>query len=280
MYGSIQQLAEKIELFNLAPLKESQLYEVLSRPAELLGVQFETEKLANQIARSAAEAMGADVSALPLFSYFLADMQIQMDKRGDGVLRLPDEKILSAFGNRAEEFLASHPGEVDKIRRIFILKLAVMPTAGEPIRRSALRSEFTEDEWRLVRELSDPSIGLLVVIDADEPYVEVAHEAIYWHWPRLRRWFEDQREFLIWRSKLEEASRDWEYTPDHLRKDALLTGPALARARKWASRRFDELPLRDRCLLRHLASKNRAPNIPGMCGMSRLTDVISCSRRL
>src|SRR5262249_43815955 len=107
MYGSIQRFAEKIELFNLAPLNESQLYQVVRRPAELLGTQFETEELANRIVRDAAEAMEADASALPLLSYFLAGMQIQMDERGDGVLRLPEEGMFgSAFANGFEEFLA------------------------------------------------------------------------------------------------------------------------------------------------------------------------------
>jgi predicted AAA+ superfamily ATPase len=247
MYGSIQWLAEKIELFNLAPLNESQLYQVVRRPAELLGAQFETEEIANRIVRSAAEAMEADASALPLLSYFLAGMQIQMDERGDGVLRLSEEGMVgSAFANRFEEFLARHPGELDKIRRIFILRLAVMRADEGPIRRRALRSDFTDDEWRLVSELADPSIGLLVMNDADEAYVEVAHEAILRHWPRLRKWFEEEREFLVWRSEIEVFSREWERAPAHLRNDALLTGFALAKAGSWAYRRFDDLPPRDR----------------------------------
>ena len=78
---------------NVPPLREAELREVVSRPAELLAARFETEGLADIIARRTAEDSVKDVGALPLLSYTLDDMWTQMVKRGDGVLRLPAQSF-------------------------------------------------------------------------------------------------------------------------------------------------------------------------------------------
>ena len=78
------------------PLREAQLSEVVSRPAVLLGARFETDGLAADIARRTAEESVKDAGALPLLSYLLDDMWTQMVARGDGVLRLPAPRSISA----------------------------------------------------------------------------------------------------------------------------------------------------------------------------------------
>jgi hypothetical protein len=72
---------------DVPPLREAQLREVVSRPAELLSACFETDRLAADIARRTAEESAKDAGALPLLSYLLDDMWTQMVKRGDGMLR-------------------------------------------------------------------------------------------------------------------------------------------------------------------------------------------------
>jgi hypothetical protein len=53
------------------PLREAQLREVVSRPAELLLARFEPEGLADIITRQTAEDAVKDVGALPLLSYIM-----------------------------------------------------------------------------------------------------------------------------------------------------------------------------------------------------------------
>jgi hypothetical protein len=43
-----------------------------------------------------------------------------------------------------------------------------------------------------------------------EPYVEVAHEAIFRRWNKVRDWIAVEREFLAWRNGLEAARRAWQ----------------------------------------------------------------------
>src|SRR5262249_31085532 len=78
--------------------------------------------------------------------------------------------------------------------------------------------------------------------DAGETYAEVAHEAIFRRWERLREWIAAEREFLVWKTDVEAARRAWESAPEEARNEALLMGFALARAQSWLARRAEDLP--------------------------------------
>ncbi len=237
-------------LIKVPPLREAQLREVVSRPAELLSARFETEGLADIITRRTAEDAVKDVGALPLLSYTLDDMWKHMIELGDGVLRLPAQsfELGNVLVDRADTFRASHPNAEDQLRRIFTLKLATVREGEEPTRRRAFRSEFTDEEWRLVTELADHPNRLLVTAtpEGKEAYAEVAHEAIFRRWGKLRDWIAAEREFLAWKTGLEAARRAWQGTSDSSKDDALLMGVALAQAQSWLGKRREDLPVVDR----------------------------------
>jgi formylglycine-generating enzyme required for sulfatase activity len=231
---------------NVAPLRESELREIVSCPAKLLSVRFESEEIVGDIARHAAE----DAGALPLLSYLLNDIWSQMVRRGDGMLRLGAESIEmgEVLVRRMEAFLTSKPGSEHAIHRMFTLKLATIPETGAPTRRRASRSEFSPEEWRLVSELVDQPNRLLITAtgDSGETYVEVASEAIFRRWERMRQWIAAEREFLVWRSSLELARHSWEAASSSSKSDALLMGLSLAQAQKWVAIRSSDLPNVDR----------------------------------
>jgi formylglycine-generating enzyme required for sulfatase activity len=235
---------------DVPPLREAELRDVVSRPAELLSARFETSGLADNITRRTAEDSVKDVGALPLLSYTLDDMWTQMVRRGDGVLRLPAEsfELGGVLIDRADAFLAARPKSQDQLRRIFTLKLTTVREGEEPTRRRALRSEFTDEEWRLVSELADHPNRLLVTAtpEGSETCAEVAHEAIFRRWAQLRDWIAAEREFLAWRTGLEAARRAWQATPDSSKNDALLMGAALTQAQSWLAKRREDLPVVDR----------------------------------
>jgi formylglycine-generating enzyme required for sulfatase activity len=235
---------------NVPPLREAELRQVVSRPAELLSARFEPAGLVDIITRRSAEDSVKDVGALPLLSYTLDDMWTQMVKRGDGVLRLPAQsfELGGVLVDRADTFLANHPKSQDELRRVFTLKLATVREGEEPTRRRAARSEFTDEEWRLVSELADHPNRLLVTAtpETGEIYAEVAHEAIFRRWDKLRDWIAAEREFLAWRTGLEAARRAWQATLDRSKNDALLMGVALAQSQSWLAKRAGDLPVMDR----------------------------------
>jgi tetratricopeptide (TPR) repeat protein len=252
-FGALQndeRLYAQHHQINVPPLRESELRDVVSRPAELLSARFETAGLAHDLARRTAEESAMDAGALPLLSYLLDDMWAQMVARGDGVLRLPAEafELGGVLADRANAFVATHPKAEDQLRRILTLKLATVRENGDPTRRRARRSEFSDEEWRLVSELADHPHRLLVTAtpEGGETYAEVAHEAIFRRWEKLRDWMAAEREFLVWRSGLEADRRKWEQAPQASRNDALLMGLALAQAQSWLAKRAEDLARDDR----------------------------------
>jgi formylglycine-generating enzyme required for sulfatase activity len=238
---------------NVPPLREAELREVVSRPAELLGARFETDGLADIITRRTAEESVKDVGALPLLSYTLDDMWTDMVRRGDGILRLPVQsfELGGVLVSRANDFLAAHPGAEAALRRVLTLRCATVREDGEPTRRRALRSDFSDEEWRLITELADYPNRLLVTVtpNGGETYAEVAHEAIFRRWDKLREWIAAEREFLAWRSRLEAARKSWKAAVDAAKNhapDALLMGLALDHAQSWLAKRAEDIPPADR----------------------------------
>jgi formylglycine-generating enzyme required for sulfatase activity len=250
--GSLQSdkpLFRARQQIDVPPLGEEELREVVSRPAQLLGARFETERLIDIITQRTAEDAVKDVGALPLLSYTLDDMWTQMVHRGDSTLRLPAQsfELGGVLVERVNKFLAERPGAEDALRRVLTLRLATVREDGEPTRRRALRSEFSEEEWRLVSDLADHPNRLLVTVtpQSGETYAEVAHEAIFRRWDKLREWIAAEREFLAWRSGLEAARRAWQATPD-TQTEALLMGAALTQAQSWSAKRREDLSVVDR----------------------------------
>src|SRR5262249_29502375 len=62
-------LFSRHQKIDVPPLREMDLREVVSRPAELLSARFETPRLAATIAQRTAEESTKDAGALPLLSY-------------------------------------------------------------------------------------------------------------------------------------------------------------------------------------------------------------------
>ena len=234
---------------NVPPLREAELREVVNRPAALLSARFETDGLAHDIARRTAEESAKDAGALPLLSYLLDDMWTQMVARGDGVLRLPAQamELGGVLAERADAFLARHPAAESALKRVLTLKLASVREDGEPTRRRAPRSEFSDEEWRLVSDLSDHPNRLLVTAtpEGGEAYAEVAHEALFRRWETLRRWIADQQEFLVWRSGLEADRRHWEGAAASVEKRCPADGAQAHRGRGLASKRAEDLSKAD-----------------------------------
>jgi formylglycine-generating enzyme required for sulfatase activity len=266
-------LFEAYHRIEVPPLREAQLREVVSRPAELLSARFETDRLAADIACRTAEESTKDAGALPLLSYLLDDMWTQMVARDDGILRLPPAGMEpgGVLAERANAFLTNHPHSEEALQRLLTLNLATVREDGEPTRRRAVRSEFSDEEWRLVSDLADHPNRLLVTAtpEGGETYAEVAHEAIFRRWDKLKEWIASEREFLAWKSGLEAACRAWQATPERSKNDALLMGFALAQAQSWRAKRGKDIagPERRFIALSRRAMRSRQARVRALVGV-------------
>ncbi|MGI9509164.1 MAG: TIR domain-containing protein [Geminicoccaceae bacterium] len=249
-YGHLQAdelLFAVAERIDVPPLNQAELEDVIRRPATTLGAWFETDEVIPLIAGSAAEEPGS----LPLLSYLMADTwdAMRSDKTSNGVMHFPlgIVDVSRPLAERAERFLAQRPTCEGVIKRLFSLELAHVPVDGEPVRRRARKTECSAEEWEIVEQLASADWRLLSVGgDETDITVEVAHEALLRKWPRLTRWLEEEREFLVWKGQLEQTRRQYEAMAESDKKGALLMGTPLMLARTWVEDRAADLGPQDR----------------------------------
>jgi tetratricopeptide (TPR) repeat protein len=247
-YGALQanlplmKVSRKIDVL---PLGEKGLKTVITGPARALGARFETEELADFIIKGA----GGDKGALPLLADYMTDLWARMQKRGDGVLRLADQVDLvdagRALSARADIFLEQHRRDHEAIRRLFTLRLALVPEEGEPVRRQVLRDRLSQEEVRLVDALASGDWRLVFSGnrggDPSAPLIaEIAHEVLLERWETLRKWVADERQFLVLKGRVEKARARWEATgsePQLRDAEALFQGLDLIQSEQYLATR-------------------------------------------
>lgn len=179
----------------------------------------------------------ADVpNPLPLLQFTLAEL---WRKRRAG--RLTHEAydalggVRQALANEAERLVGTFSAADLAAARDVLVQLG-RPGEGEAVARRAARLDELGDRGRrIVPRLAD---ARLVVTDRDAEgveRVEVVHEALFEHWPRLRAWWHEAADFRRWQEGFRFAVRVWHDAGRH--PSDLLQGPRLRAA---------EAQLRDR----------------------------------
>ena len=196
---------------------------------------------------SAAEQAGA----LPLLAFYMTDLWRRMQSRGDGILRLADKSdivdVARALAAEADRFLAAHPSDLDAVKRLFTLKLALVQEEGKPVRRRVPRNRLDANEARLVDALADARL-VTTGEDAGGAFAEVAHEVLLQSWSTLASWLDAQRDFLIFKGRCERARVRWEAA--QCDKSALLSGLDLLQAEQWLATRARDLDPDDATFIR------------------------------
>src|SRR5262249_30885049 len=114
---------------------------------------------------------------------------------------------------------------------------------GEDTRQRAELSEADTLEKRVANRLADARL-LVTGGDAGMMAVEVAHEVLIRNWERLRGWLNENREFLLWRQRLNGLLAEWERAQES--HDALLRGSLFIEAQKWLDQRSQDLSEQER----------------------------------
>jgi hypothetical protein len=209
VYRAIE-IPELAELLNLGSLHLSAptagaLAQMLKRPAELAALEFE-DGLPEQILSD----MGSDAGALALMAYTLDELYKIADSRHDRRLTFVDYAALGgvqgAIGKRAEQTFQKLPLD-DKetlLGRVF-RELVEVDERGTATRQRAPQGRFGEQALALVQAFT--TARLLVV---DENTIEVAHEALFRSWERLKNWIAEAQEDLILLRQVRTAAHDWQ----------------------------------------------------------------------
>ncbi|WP_232030197.1 nSTAND1 domain-containing NTPase [Streptomyces lincolnensis] len=186
------------------PMTRAELQEAVVRPATAAGLRVERE-LTARIVEEAVDRPGA----LPLLSQALRET---WRRRTSGVLTPAVYEAAGGIGGAiaaaAEEVYGGlSPVQAAAARRL----LLALITPGEG--RADTRRPYSLAD---LREWPDPELPAVVdrlagarLVVLDEENVELAHEALITHWPRLQEWIETNRERLREHRRLSEAARLW-----------------------------------------------------------------------
>ena len=190
----------------LGPMTQEELEQVITRPAEKVGLNFEPG-----LVRGLLEDVGEEPGNLPLLEFALT--RLWETRRGGCLHHAAYEamgKVQGAIATRAEAVYAKLQNrEQEAVRRVFLALVQLGKETGDTRRRANL-AEFGEAERAIVQRLAD---ARLLVTGRDETTgeetVEVAHEALIRRWERLKGWVNERREDLYLRDQVKAAAREW-----------------------------------------------------------------------
>jgi HEAT repeat protein len=186
---------------------EATLFEMITRPAERAGLQFE-EGLADQIVIDT----GREAGALPLLAYTLDEL----DRRRDGELlsfaAYADlGRVQGAIGKRAESVFARLDEATQATFSIVFRELVEIDERGQVARRRARLDQVAVDEHAhsLIDTFTEARLLVQSAEREREPIVYVAHEALFGSWDRLRDWLQLHQDDLRQMQKVEAAAEEW-----------------------------------------------------------------------
>jgi WD40 repeat protein len=204
------------------------------------------------VARLVADA-AAQPAVLPLVSHALLETWRQ--RRGTTLTLAAYEAvggIQHAIARTAEALYSRLDTDQQTTAHQIFLRLIAFGDGTEDTRRRVRRTEL-DDNPNTVVVLEKLAHARLITLGRDS--VELVHEALIRHWPRLRDWLTDGRDGHRIHRELTEATDSWE--SHHRDPEALYRGARLARAETWAAGAGSTLSTREREFL-HVSLSARA----------------------
>ena len=174
-----------------------------------------------------------------------------------------------AVAERAERSIVEFlPDGEAELRRLFLQ--LVRPGEGTlDTRRRATVGELDDAAQRMVGVLTE---ARLVVAGHDvvtgEQTLEIAHEALIQSWQRLREWVDADREFLVWRQRVNASLEGWQHADQD--PGGLLRGGPLVEAERWVQSRSDDLTGEERTFIRASLEERRSEEQAALRARRRL----------
>lgn len=216
----------------VGPMRPEEIRRVVELPAGQVGLQAEPA-LVDTIVSDMEGAPGA----LPLLSTALVQV---WQGRADGALSMAAYHraggVSGALARLGEAAFTGLDRAAQVAARRLLLRLAETGDGGVLVRRRVPRSQLGGDP------ATTRALAVLVarrLLSADDAGVEVAHEALLTHWPRLTGWLAEDEQGRALRRHLTPAAVEWDGVG---RPDAeLYRGARLAGALDWAGDRLADL---------------------------------------
>jgi hypothetical protein len=216
----------------LGPMRPEEIRRAVEQPARRVGLHVEPA-LADAIMSDMRDAPGA----LPLMSTAL--VEVWQARSGNALTAAAYHRVggvAGALARLGEAALASLDEPARSAARHILLRLADTGEGGALVRRRVPRRELGDDP-QTARALTE-LVGRRL-LTASDTGIELTHEALLTHWPRLAGWLAEDEQGRALRRHLAPAAAEWEATG---RPDAeLYQGARLASALDCAGERGDRL---------------------------------------
>ena len=216
----------------VGPMRPEEIRRAVEQPAHQVGLHAEPA-LVDAIVSEMRDAPGA----LPLMSTALVEV---WQGRSGGTLTAAAHYraggMPAALARLGEAALDRLDGPAKEAARRILLRLAETGAGGVLVRRRVPRRELGDDSAtaRALHELVNRRL-----LTAGDTGVEVTHEALLTHWPRLAGWLAEDEQGRALRRHLAPAAAEWVATG---RPDAeLYRGARLAAALDLTGDRIAEL---------------------------------------
>jgi flagellar biosynthesis GTPase FlhF len=246
-YAGLSELIQE-HLVTVTPMTAEELTEAITEPAKKAGSTVQSE-LVSQMIEDVKDSPGS----LPLLQYTLTELWNR---------READEMTLAAYtrlggvkgtlARRADEVYENLSEQEQEIARRIFIELTQLGEGTEDTRRQVSKQGlFTSKEpepivEEVIQKLADAKLivtGRVQMKGAEDttlPVVDVAHEALIRHWPRLRNWLNENRDEIRFQRRLDEAARHWQ---SHKKAQGLLwRSPDLDLLEKFHDKNARQMP--------------------------------------
>jgi tetratricopeptide (TPR) repeat protein len=221
------------------PLQRVDWEAVILKPAETVGLHVEPALVSLIL-----EETEAQPDSLPLLEYALKELWQHRAQNRIGLAQYEAiGKLAGAINQRADSVLAQLTEEQQTLALRTLTRLVRVSGGEEEGADTRLRlplNELTAEQREVLQSFINER--LLVTNRHDRTggeTIEVAHEALIRRWERLREALDSDREFLLWRRRLDFRRRDWE---EHQRDESLLLqGVLLEEAKHWLNKRGPDI---------------------------------------
>ncbi len=258
-----RELSDAIQqgIVNIGYVKREELRRAIVKPAESVGLQFE-DGLVDRILDNLEDEPGN----LPLLEFALTELWEK--RQGNRVTNQLYEDIGGvggSLGKRAEEvFTSLSPAQQGLALRAFtrLVRVAAASEEGADTRQRVNLQDFNDVTQNVMQEFVKARLLVTNRNEAtNEEIVEVAHEAIIKNWDSLKDVLSNDREFLLWRQRLNFLLTEWQRVQKETGKerDGLLSGHQLNEATRWGKSRHDELNAQESAFIRKSEEAAKRP---------------------
>jgi hypothetical protein len=219
-------LKEGAGQYDLMPPTSSEIGQMIRLPTRAAGLRFEEDPTSSvRLDDMLRDAAADHPEILPLLQFTLEELYQRRTE--DGMLTLEAYRDLGgvegSLARRAETVFKELPDDVEeRLPKILNELVSVEQDGHETIgrKRASLSDVSIGKNKELVDTFVENRLFVTELGDDGDTIVTVAHEALLWHWPRVREWVDQNRENLRIRSRIAAAAERWE--ADNKNADLLL----------------------------------------------------------